>query len=66
VKARPILPPSLCIVLSIEAAPRVLTDAHTDAEASRLCDWICSQDDLVELLDRALLAAEARRGGTSA
>lgn len=52
--------PRLVIVLAIESAPRVLTDALSDAEATRLADWILSQPDLVELLDRALLSREQR------
>jgi len=57
---RPTLPPSVTIVLGLEAAPVVLSDAQTDEESARLCDWILAQPDLVELLDRALVAREAR------
>jgi hypothetical protein len=57
---RPALPPSVTIVLSLEAAPRVITDAQTDAEANRLGDWILAQPDLVELLDKALVSRERR------
>lgn len=57
-KPRSNLPPSISIVLSPEASPRVLSDAQSDAESNRLADWILSQPDLVELLDRALLIRE--------
>jgi hypothetical protein len=57
--SRPNLPPSLSIVLSFEApAPRIINDAAGELEASRLSDWICSQPDLCELLDRALQIRE--------
>jgi hypothetical protein len=53
-------PPRLMIVLAIESAPRVISHTLTDAEATRLADWILSQPDLVELLDKALLSREER------
>ncbi len=51
---------ALVIRLEFEAAPRVMTDAVSDAEATRLADWILSQPDLAELLDKALLSLEER------
>jgi hypothetical protein len=60
---RPALPPSVTIVLGLESAPKILSDAQTDAEANRLCDWITSQADLVELLDKALLSRQRRLRG---
>lgn len=45
-------------MLSLEAAPTIRADALSDDDATRLADWILAHDDLVELLDRALLARE--------
>jgi hypothetical protein len=56
---RPDLPPCLLIVLPFEGAPRIYSDAQTDAESNRLCDWICSHPDLAGLLDRAIEIREA-------
>lgn len=53
--------PRVLIDLALESWPRVLTSAATDDEATRLADWILSQDDLCELIDRALLIREARQ-----
>lgn len=52
--------PSVTVVLSLEAAPRLISDALTDAEANRLADWILSQRDLTELVDLALLSRTER------
>ena len=54
--------PSIIIELSVEArAPRVLVVAETDGQEVRILDWVRSQDDLAELVARALeLAGEAR------
>jgi hypothetical protein len=50
------------IELQVEAkAPRVFLRARTDGEESRITDWIESQDELADLVTRALeLAEEAR------
>jgi hypothetical protein len=53
------MPPSLVIVLALEAAPRIYSDTLNDAEANRLCDWIGSHPDLAGLLDRAIEVREA-------
>jgi hypothetical protein len=52
--------PAVVIRLELEAAPLVLTDAATEGQASWLADWILSQPDLAELVDRALLSREER------
>lgn len=51
--------PALTIRLEPEAPPSIRTDALNEAEASRLNDWILAHGDLIDLLDRALLAREA-------
>jgi hypothetical protein len=53
--------PSVAIVLSLEAPPRIHTFASSNSEANRLADWILSQADLVALIDQALLSLERRR-----
>jgi hypothetical protein len=54
--------PAVVIELLVEErAPRVLVCAMTDGQEARIVDWIRSQDDLADLVQRALeLAEEAR------
>jgi hypothetical protein len=54
--------PAVVIELLVEAkAPRVLVRCMTDGQEARIMDWIRSQDELSELVVRALeLAEEAR------
>jgi hypothetical protein len=53
--------PAILIELCVEArAPRVLVRCIGDGQEARIIDWIQSQDDLLELVQRALeLAKEA-------
>jgi hypothetical protein len=51
-------PPCVAILLSLEAPPRVFTDAQNDVEASRLADWFLAHDDLNALIDEALRIRE--------
>ena len=44
-------PPSLTIVLALEAEPRVYLDCVTDSEERRLLDWLSTRPDYAELLD---------------
>jgi hypothetical protein len=57
-------PPSVWIQLRLEAAPRLLIDATTEAEFNRLCDWVASQEDLAELFARAVESRKERLGRT--
>ncbi len=53
--------PAVLIELRVEAAPRVLVCCMTEAEETRVVDWIRSHNGLAELVQRALeLAEEAR------
>jgi hypothetical protein len=51
-------PPSLTIVMRLEATPRIYSDCVDDWESSRMLDWIGSHPELAELLDRAIEIAE--------
>ncbi len=42
-------------------APRVFVHSATEGQEARLMDWIRSQDDLRELVERALQLAEEAR-----
>ncbi len=54
-------PPTLTILLPLEGAPRLWVDSMTEEETRRLWDWINAQDELAELVARALeLAEEAK------
>jgi hypothetical protein len=58
--------PSVVIELSLEEKPKVYVSAETDGQEQRLVDWIGSQDELSDLVERALelerrSAREARR-----
>ncbi len=46
--------PSVVIELSLEERPKVYVSAETDEQSARLDDWIGSQDELSELVERAL------------
>jgi hypothetical protein len=54
--------PAIVIELEVEAkAPRVFVRSMTDGEEARVADWVRSQDELADLVARALeLAEEAR------
>jgi hypothetical protein len=51
--------PQLVIVLRFEAGPQIYVDTSSDWEAGRLRDWICSHEELADLLDQALMLREA-------
>jgi len=54
-------PLAVVIELAIEDAPRVFSTAATDGQQARLFDWIQANDELRELVQRALeLAEEAK------
>ena len=52
--------------LSLEAAPRLISDTLSDAEPMRLADRIGSQPDLAELVDSALSREERLRSQEAA
>jgi hypothetical protein len=53
--------PAIVIEIPVEAAPRVFMHGTTDGDEARVLDWIRSQDELAELVQRALeLAEEAK------
>jgi hypothetical protein len=55
-----LVPPAVIIELGVERRPRVLVLAGYESEEARVWDWIRSQGDLRELVDKALeLAAQA-------
>jgi hypothetical protein len=59
-------PPAVVIRLEFERGPVVYNDTLGDWEASRLCDWITAHPDLVELLERAIVASMAWQGRDAA
>jgi hypothetical protein len=56
--------PALVIEIALEAKPKVFISAETDGQEQRLVDWLSSQDELSELVERALdLERRCARGG---
>lgn len=55
-------PPTLMILLEFESTtPKVIVGFNNDGEEARLADWIRSQGELADLVERALeLGDEAR------
>jgi hypothetical protein len=53
--------PALQIEIGVEEAPRVRIITANEGEEHRIWDWICSQDDLYELVHQAVAIAEERR-----
>jgi hypothetical protein len=52
-------PPVILIRIDVESkAPRVLMVCMNDAEEARIVDWLRSQDDLAELVARAIEIGE--------
>jgi hypothetical protein len=47
-------PPSLAIVLELEAAPRLIFDCLSESEEKRLKDWLWAHSELLALAVRAL------------
>jgi hypothetical protein len=47
-------PPSLVIVLALEAAPRLFFDCMNEGEERRLREWLLAHEELLELAVRAL------------
>jgi hypothetical protein len=54
--------PAILIRVEVESkVPRVILVCMNDAEEARILDWVRSQDDLAELVTRALEIAEEAR-----
>jgi hypothetical protein len=51
--------PSLTIQLAVEAKPHPWMDCLNDSEESRLLDWINGNDELAEVVDRAVEIRDA-------
>lgn len=59
--AHQLVPPAVIIELGVESRPRVLVLAGNESEEHRVWDWIRSQDELDEIVAKALeLACEGR------
>lgn len=53
--------PSIVITIGVESSPVVMVVAQTQELEARIRDWVRSQDDLSDLVQRALdLHSEAR------
>jgi hypothetical protein len=54
-------PPALVIRLALEQPASVYLDCLNDGEKARLFDWLNSQPDYADLVERALELAEQAR-----
>jgi len=60
-QSRDTRPPSVVIVIELEAAPRIYTISGGEEGASRLRDWVQTHEDLAEIVDLAVESDEAWR-----
>ena len=54
-----VVPPAIVVVLALEGRPQVLCNATTGSEERRIVDWIASQEELLDLVGRAIDLSEA-------
>lgn len=56
-----LIPPAVYIELPVESAPRVRVVCLNESEEQRLWHWLFSQEELTELIERALEIAQEQR-----
>jgi hypothetical protein len=54
-------PPSIEIVLELEAAPSVFIEMENAAEAQRILDWVAAHPSYLELVEAALALQREER-----